>query len=57
MSALRSRMIDQMKLRNFSLKTHQAYLGAVNGLAQFYHTPPDQLDGSQIQGYLVHRID
>ena len=57
MSALRSRMIDQMKLRNFSPKTHQAYLGAVTGLAQFYHAPPDRLDGSQIQSYLVHRID
>ena len=57
MTALRSRMIDQMKLRNFAPKTHQAYLGAVSGLAQFYHAPPDQLDSSQIQGYLVHRID
>jgi len=57
MTALRSRMIDQMKLRNFAPKTHQAYLGAVKGLAEYYHAPPDRLDGSQIQSYLVHRID
>jgi len=57
MTALRFRMIDQMKLRNFAPKTHQAYLGAVTGLAQFYHAAADRLDGSQIPKLLVHRID
>jgi len=50
-------MIDQMKLRNLRPKTHEAYLGAVYGLAKFYDKSPDQLDSAQVQAYLVHRID
>jgi len=57
MASLRSRMIDQMKLRNLRPRTHEAYLGAVSGLAKFYDKSPDQLDSAQVQAYLVHRID
>ena len=57
MTALRSRMIDQMKLRNFSPRTVESHVGVVQGLAKFYDRPPDRLDSAQIQTYLVHRID
>jgi len=57
MTALRSRLIDQLKLRNYSARTIQSYVGVVGGLARFYGTPPDRLDQARIQAYLVHRID
>jgi site-specific recombinase XerD len=57
MTALRSRLIDQLKLRNYSPRTAESYVGVLKGLATFYHTPPDRLDQAQIQGYLLHRID
>ena len=57
MSALRSRLIDQLKLRNYSARTIESYVGVVGGLAKFYDTPPDRLDQARIQAYLVHRIN
>lgn len=57
MGALRSRMIQQLKLRNYSARTIESYVRVVGGLARFYDTPPDRLGQDQIQGYLVHRID
>lgn len=57
MTALRSRLIDQLKLRNYSARTIESYVGVVGGLARFYGTPPDRLNQDQIQAYLVHRID
>jgi site-specific recombinase XerD len=57
MTALRSRLIDQLKLRNYSARTIESYVGVVGSLAKFYKTPPDRLDQAKIQAYLVHRID
>ena len=36
MGALRTRMIEEMKLRNFSPRTQQSYLAAVIGLVKHY---------------------
>jgi integrase/recombinase XerD len=54
MGTLRSKMIDAMKLRRFSLRTQESYLGAVSALAKYYNLPPDQLDANKIQAYLLH---
>ncbi len=54
MKTLRQIMIDQMELRNFSPKTHQAYLGAIKGLASHYNTSPEKLNQGQVQDYLLH---
>ena len=56
MTALRQKMIDQMTLRGFAPKTHEAYLHAVSGLASYYRTPPDRLTNAQIQAYLVYLL-
>ncbi len=57
MTALRSRLVQQLKLRNYSRRTIQSYVGVVGGLATFYGLRPDRLNQNQIQAYLVHRID
>jgi len=54
MTELRQRMIDEMTLRGFSPKTHEAYLGAVTGLACFYKQSPDKLSLEQVRQYLLH---
>jgi integrase/recombinase XerD len=54
MATLRNKMIDAMKLRRFSPRTQQSYLAAVSDLANYYHSPPDQLDFEKIKAYLLH---
>jgi integrase/recombinase XerD len=54
MGALRTRMIEEMKLRNFSPRTQQSYLAAVIGLVKHYRRSPDQLTQDEIRAYLLH---
>lgn len=57
MSALRQRMDQAMVLRGFSVRTREAYLRCVTGLARYYHRAPDQLERAQIEAYLLHLIE
>src|SRR6266446_7851498 len=54
MGALRTRMIEEMKLRNFSPRTQQSYLAAVIGLVKHYRRSPDELTQDEIRSYLLH---
>ena len=54
---LRKQFNDHMILRGFSPKTKDAYIGAVAGLAKYYHLSPDKLNNDQIQAYLLHLIN
>jgi len=54
MGILRDRMIEEMKLRNFSAATQKSYLYAVTRLTKYYGKAPDHLDKEQIRAYLVH---
>jgi len=54
MGVLRTRMLEEMKLRNFAPTTQKAYLYAVTKLAQYYKRPPDQLGKEQIRSYLLY---
>ncbi|WP_456371776.1 tyrosine-type recombinase/integrase [Thiolapillus sp.] len=56
MTPLRQQMIDAMQQRGFSPRTHQSYLAAVSALAKYFHTPPDQLQQTQIQEYFVYLV-
>jgi integrase/recombinase XerD len=55
MGALRQKMIDEMKLRNFSERTQQCYLSAVVGLVKHYRRSPDQLTQDEIRAYLLQK--
>ncbi len=57
MKPLRQKMINDMKLRRFSLSTQEAYVAAVLGLAKHYNQSPDLLDKEKIQKYLLHLMD
>ncbi len=56
MTALRQQMIAAMRQRGFSIRTHQSYLGAVRGLARYFHQPPDRLSPDQIQEFFVYLV-
>ncbi len=56
MGVLRTRMLEEMRLRNFAPTTQKAYLYAVTKLAQYYRRPPDQLDKEEIRSYLLYLI-
>lgn len=54
MGALRTKMIEEMKLRNFSPRTEQSYVSAMVGLVKHYRQSPDQLTQDEIRSYLLH---
>ena len=56
MTPLRQRMIDAMVLRGMAARTQQAYVSAVAALARHYRCSPEQLDGAQVQAYLLHMV-
>ena len=57
MTPLRQKMIDEMTLRGFSPRTHEAYLSAVIGLSRHYQRSPDQIDVREVQTYLLHCLE
>lgn len=54
MGALRTKMIEEIRLRNFSVRTEQSYVSAMAGLVKYYRQSPDQLSQEQIRAYLLH---
>ena len=54
MGALRTKMIEEMQLRNFSVRTQQSYVSAMVGLVRYYRQSPDQLTQDEIRSYLLH---
>ena len=53
MSALRQKMIEDMQLRGFAVRTQEAYLLAVSQLAKHYHKPPDQINEEELRQYFL----
>lgn len=57
MKLLRQKMINDMKLRNFSPKTQYAYVSAVAGLAKYFNCSPNMLNNEDVQAYVLHLIE
>jgi integrase/recombinase XerD len=53
-SPLRRRMIEDMQLHSFSIRTQDSYVRSVLNLAKHYRRSPDQIDEEDIRGYFVH---
>jgi len=51
---LRQQLITALTLKRYSPKTHEAYIGAVAGLARHYGRSPDRLCNEQIKAYLLY---
>lgn len=54
MTPLRQKMINEMTIRRFSLKTQEAYVAAVAGLARYYKQSPENIDKQMVQDYLLY---
>lgn len=54
MGELRDRMERDMRVRDFSVRTIEAYTAAVRGLAKYYRKAPDRLSEEEIQRYLLY---
>jgi len=54
MTALRQRMNEDMKLRNFSPNTREAYVRAVATFAKHFKKSPQELVAEHVREYLLH---
>ena len=54
MTALRIRFLEDMQLHGYSPKTQSCYVGAVRGLARFFHKSPDQISEEELRRYFLH---
>ena len=53
MSTIRQRMIEDMQLHGYSVKTQAAYLGAAKGLAKHYNRSPEDIDQEEVRAYFL----
>lgn len=56
-SPLRQRMIDDMRMRNFSPSTQRNYIRSVRDFAAYLQRSPDQASAEELRQYLVHLTD
>jgi site-specific recombinase XerD len=54
MTPLRQRMLEDMQLRAFSVRTQEAYIYAVHRLAQHFHKSPDVITDEELRQYFLH---
>lgn len=57
MTKLRQRMIEELRLRNFSENSIVCYVRAVRQYAEFFRKSPDQLNSTHLRQYLLHLIE
>lgn len=56
MTALRQRMLEDMKIRNLALNTQDSYLRQVSQFARHFGKPPDVLGQEEIRSYQIYLI-
>jgi site-specific recombinase XerD len=56
MSALRQRLIEDLRVRNYSPRTVEAYVAAVRKLTRHFGRSPDQLTGEELRAFQVHLL-
>ena len=56
-SPLRQRMIDDMRMRNFSPSTQRNYIRYVRDFAAYLQRAPDQASAEELRQYLLHLTD
>jgi site-specific recombinase XerD len=49
-------MVDAMRVRGFSVRTHESYLSAVFELAKYYRRSPDRLSRDELQAFFLYLV-
>lgn len=57
MGLLRTRMIEDMRIRHLSEKTIQCYLEQVEGFVRYFNRSPEQMGNEEIHRYQVYLIE
>jgi integrase/recombinase XerD len=57
MTPLRQRFIDDLRLRNYSPRTIEAYVSRVAQFAQHFRRSPDQLGMAEVRVYQLHLLE
>jgi len=57
MTALRERMIEDMRLRGLASTTQRSYLHYVTGYANYFWKSPDRLDLEAVRQYTLHLVE
>jgi len=56
MTPLRQRLVDDLRLRNYSPRTIEAYVAAVVKLTRHFRLPPDQLSPEQVRQFQLQLV-
>jgi len=56
MTALRQRMLEDLRIRNYAPTTVECYVRSVAEFAQHFHQPPDQLGAEEIRAWQLYLL-
>jgi integrase/recombinase XerD len=56
-NSLRQRMLEDLRIRNYSPTTLKSYIGAVARMARHFGTPPDRLRPQDIRAWQLHLVE
>ena len=57
MTALRQRMLEDLRIRNYAPTTVACYIRSVAEFAQHFNTPPDQLGPEEIRAWQLFLLN